>query len=515
MYNEHERMMSLQPTVYRSQKRMHTRSVEREACSVQDDRRLNAQSCAPPRGQSPRGIAIILVLVFAGVFALSVAGLVNFILLQSQLGGAKLVREQALGVAEAGLAYYAWFLAHNPGDLTNGTGAPGPYTRTYSDPEIGTIGSYRLDISGNFACGQLQSTDITSTGTIDAQPEFTRTVFGRHAAPSVAEYAYIIGANVWAGADREITGPYHSNGGVRMDGTNNSTVTSGVASWSASFDCNESGAADGVCGDGPNTQLWEYPRPTVDFDAMATDFADMKTFAQQEGIYLAPYGSATINYYGTQTAVNGYRLRFNSDGTVDIYQVTNTAGYWGQRSGIGWTPDFHVITGESFIERRAIPEECPLIFVEDKVWIEGVVNGKVTVVAADLVNPGYDPDVILRDDIDYSTLDGSDGLTVISEFGIYIPPQSPNNLLLRGIFVAQGDRFGRPGYQNDVRDQLTMHGAIVSRERVGTAWRNSEGTVISGYRNRDNFFDRLQTTNPPPFTPTSTTTPRYILWREQ
>ena len=243
-------------------------------------------------------------------------------------------------------------------------------------------------------------------------------------------------------------------------------------------------------------------------------FSSLKTYAQADGIYLAPYGSTEINFSGVLTAVDGYHLIFNNDGTVDIYQVTNTSGFWGYRTGIGWTPDFHIISSESFIERRTIPTDCSVIFVEDKVWIEGTVKGKVTVVAADLINGGYNPDAILRDDIDYSTQDGSDGLTVISEFGVYIPPQSPDNLSLKGIFVAQGDRFGRAHYTGDLKTQLTMSGAIVSSLRVGTQW-TSGGAPVSGYLNRDNSFDRLQTTNPPPFTPTSTTTPQYILWREQ
>lgn len=461
-----------------------------------------------------RGITVILVLVFAGVFGLSVAALMSFIFTQAQLGAGKEVREEALGIAEAGLDYYHWFLAHNPGDIENGTGEAGPYVTTYSDPEIGVIGSHSLDVVGNTSCGQLQSIDITSTGTSNTDTRFKRTVRGRHAFPSVAQYSYIIGDNVWAGADRNITGPYHSNGGVRMDGTNNSPVTSAVSSWVQSFNCNGGSSSTGVCGDGPNSSLWQYPVPEIDFDDIAANYSNLKSYAQSDGIYLAPYGSTEIPVPGgyPDTAVDGYHLIFNSDATVDIYQVTGTTAYWGNRSGIGWTADYHVIATESFIERRAIPSDCSLIFVEDKVWIEGTINGKVTVVAADVTN-NYNPDVILRDDINYSTLDGSDGLTVLSEYAILIPPNSPDDLSLRGIFVAQGDRFGRAYYANDTKTQLTMSGTIVSNKRVGTSWTCS-GSFCSGYLNRDNAYDRLQTTNPPPFTPGVTTTPLYVKWEE-
>ncbi|MAJ97256.1 MAG: hypothetical protein CMI56_01405 [Parcubacteria group bacterium] len=462
---------------------------------------------------SQQGIVIILVLVFAAVFGLSVSALTSFIFSQAKLGAGKEVREQALNIAEAGLEYYQWFLTHNPGDTQDGTGGVGPYVRTYSDPETGEIGSFSLDVVGNESCGILQSIDVTSTGTVNSDPKFTRTVFGRHATPSVAEYSYIIGDDVWAGANREITGPYHSNGGIRMDGTNNSVVTSAVSSWSESFNCNGGSASPGVCGDGPNSTLWQYPGSPISFDDMETSFPTIKTAATTDGIYLAPYGSTEINWYGYISAVDGYHLIFNADGTVDIYQVTGTNWTFGYRTGIGYTLDYNTITAESFIERRTIPTDCPVIFVEDKVWIEGTVKGKVTVIAADLVNAGYDPDVIINDDINYSVQDGSDGLTVISEFGIYIPPNSPDNLSINGIFVAQGDRFGRPYYEGDVKTQLTIKGSIISSGRVGTAWL-SGSTTVSGYQNRDNIYDRLQTTNPPPFTPSSTLIPEYILWQE-
>ena len=140
--------------------------------------------------------------------------------------------------------------------------------------------------------------------------------------------------------------------------------------------------------------------------------------------------------------------------------------------------------------------------------------GKVTVVTADLVNSGYNPDVIIRGNILYATQDGTSGLTVISEGGIFIPPQSQNNLTLNGIFVAQGDRFGRSYYENDVKNQLTIHGSIVSKGRVGTSWTCGE-SICSGYQIRENSYDRLQTTNPPPYTPAYTPARRYILWQEQ
>ena len=461
---------------------------------------------------SQKGLVVILVLVFAAAFGLSVSALMSFIFAQAKLGAAKEVREKAFNIAEAGLEQYHWMLAHNLGDLEDD-----PYVQTYTDPEGGDLGTFSLDVDTNTVCGDIQSVDIESTGASNIDTRFTRTLFGRYATPSVAEYAFIIGDSVWAGADREITGPYHSNGAVRMDGTNNSIVTSGLSTWTCdagTFGCTTTQTVGGVFGDGENSNLWQYPVSTISFDDISANFSTLKTRAITDGIYLEPYSSTEINYSGYDTAVNGYHLIFNSDGTVDIYQVTNVTGFWGWRSGIGSTPDFHIITGESFIERRTVPTDCSLIFVEDKVWIEGTINGKVTVVAADLVNDDYDPDVIIEDDIDYASQDGTDGLTVISEFAILIPPLSPNNLSIKGIFVAQGDRFGRALYTDDTKTQLTIHGTVVSKERVGTAW-ECDGSFCSGYRYNDNTYDNLQAENPPPFTPSYSNLGKYILWQER
>ena len=171
-----------------------------------------------------RGVTILLVVAFMGILSLLLTTLTSFEFTQSRYGRALLARETAVNVAEAGLEYYRWFLAHNPNNLTNGTGVAGPYTYTVTDPQGGTVGTASLSIVGNSSCGVVQSIDITSRGTTVSDSLYPRTLFARYARPSVAEYSYVVNSNVWAGSDRQITGPYFSNGGIRMDGTNNSTV---------------------------------------------------------------------------------------------------------------------------------------------------------------------------------------------------------------------------------------------------------------------------------------------------
>jgi len=468
-----------------------------------------------------RGSTVILVLVFSGIFITLVTSLAGYLFVQQRLHLSKENRERAVQIAEAGLDYYKWFLAHYPNDMTDGTGAPGPYLHEYMDPEGGTMGYFSLEIEGNEVCDSVSSVDIESTGWSVNDPSMQRTVYGRYSRPSVAEYAYILNSNVWAGDDRVIIGPYHSNGGIRMDGDNRSTVTSGVTSWlcTSSFGCDPSTTEDGIFGIGDQPELWNFPVPPMDFQGITVDLTAMRDVADDNGIHLNPYGGNSDQ--------RGYRLVFKADGTVDVYRVTNTNYVWGYHiDTLEWEREYDRITNQQFVGNYTIPSDCPVIFAESKVWVEGVVSGKVTLAAANLTNPNVDLDVILNGDLTYEELDGSDGLTLVAERSIRIPLLSPSTMNLHGIFIAQKGYFGRNHYttsgSNEVpsaydsyvqQDTLNLIGTIVSNGREATKW-TSNGTFVSGYNQRNNSYDRNLATNPPPLTPFISQDYRFIEWRE-
>lgn len=462
------------------------------------------------------GYMVVLVLVFSAVFVTILFGLTGFVFVQNQASIGKEQKEQAVQIAEAGLDYYRWYLAHNPEDLTDGTGQPGPYEHTYADPEGGQAGTFSLEIDGNEQCGSITAIDIESTGWTVENPDVKRTVRGKYARPSVAEYAYIINDNVWAGADRTIKGKYHSNGGIRMDGDNESTVTSAVEDWycTESFGCDQPQTQAGVFGSGSGSNLWEYPVESVDFVGITQDLANMKTQAQDQGLYFHPVGG--------QSNQHGYRAVFQGNGTVDVYRVRRTDYNWGYTTQNGWERDYDRITRESFLGNYDIPANCSLLFFEDKLWVEGTISGKVTVAAANIQQPVYNTDIVVNGDITYADTDGSDGLTAIAERSVRIPLYSPNNLELNGVLIAQQGRFGRNHYTSGypsyggsyaTRDQLTMHGSIVSNGRVGTRW-TCNGSYCSGYANRDNTYDRQLAVDPPPLTPYVDDEYQFVEWQE-
>jgi len=465
------------------------------------------------RPAKEKGALLVLVLVFGTIFFLIVVAFMGFVVTQARQQTQTVEKEQALAVAEAGLNYAKWYLAHYPGDTTFGTTSV-PVVMPYEDSESGFIGDFSLTVASTSFCGKVASIDIYSTGYTYNSPQLQRTIYGRYAQPTVAEFAYIINSNVWAGADRIITGPYHSNGVIRMDGTNNSTVTSGQENWtcdSSVMPCTpgaNGSTVNGVYGDGPNYSLWNFPSTPINFTGLVLDLAQMKVKAQTGGgVYIGDSNRA------------GYRIRFRSNGTFDLYLVRSKEN---EPNGNAYGYHMNKIKNAQFQGNYTIPASCPLIFVEDNLWIDGVINGKVTVAAADLDTTGVNPTVVLQDNITYNAT--SSGLLAIAELDMLVGFDVPTDMTLNGIFMAQTGKFGRNHYNPDdipnawdqyvLRNSLTINGTVVSNGRVGTKW-TCNGVYCSGFNTRVNSYDRDLVNDPPPLTPATSDDYKFIEWREE
>ncbi|MBP7741140.1 MAG: hypothetical protein KA104_00420 [Candidatus Pacebacteria bacterium] len=466
-----------------------------------------------------RGYLMLTAIVYGAIFLSVLGALSSYVLSENKLQSASTSKSRGLAMAEAGLEYYRWHLAHFTSDLQNGTGSAGPYSIPFNDPEGGQTGTITLSILGNQSCGEITSVDITSTGTPVEDARGKRTVMARYAKPTVARFSYILNDSVWAGDDRTILGPYHSNGGIRMDGTVNSPVTSSLSTWlcTSSFGCSPSRTKAGVWGDGNNQNLWSYPKPQVDFDAISANFSSLKTKATTYGKFFATNGSATSNG-------PGYHLIFNTDGTLTVKKVsavyTNLDSVPVYDSSAGSESDYTRIKNESLLGTYTLPSDCGLIYVEDNIWVEGTITKKITLVAADAAHSGVVPDVVLLDDIVYQSYDGTDGLTLIAEGNVLISPLSPFDMTLNGIFIAQTGAFGRNLYDcpgsYEPKGTLTILGTTVSNKRTGTKWVNGCGwSGDAGYQTRTDAYDRRLATDPPPFTPFTSTDYTFVDWREK
>ncbi len=450
-----------------------------------------------------KGSIITLVLVFGMIFLILLGGLFGFILLQLRQSAQKLAWSQAIHITEAGINYYRWCLNNDAEDVCFAE-------KEYFDPEGRSIGAFSLETSSATSCGETIAREIFSIGWTNKFPEIKRKISVLYARTSVAEYAYLLNDNVWAGADREIRGLYHSNGGIRMDGENQSLVTSSLEEWlcTSSFGCSPSSIQPGVftTSGNANEDLFEFPVPPFDFDGITIDLAQIKSNAQLSSVYLPPV--VDIDPQG-----DGYHLIFKNNGTVDVWLITRLWSDWAYSLEQGWHYDYFRIRDEYFYNNYSIGSDCSVIFIEDNLWIEGEVKGKVTVASANLIEPNEDTDVILLEDIDYTAQDGSDGLAVIGERNILIGPDSPDQMEIRGIFVAQKGRFGRNHYVGNIREKLEITGSIVSNDRVGTKW-TSGSVIVSGYLKRENYIDSKLIYNPPPFTPYAEYDFKIVRWEE-
>lgn len=461
--------------------------------------------------------ALVLILILTAAFIIMISWIADFVTLEIRTQARSIASQRAFAVAEAGLEYYRWRLAHFPADFQDGTGGVGPYVHSYQDPQGGVIGQFSLEITPSIFCGETQWVDITSTGDTTEFPNMKKTLRSRFTRPSVASYATIVNTNVLVGSGRTIKGRYHSNGGIRMEGTNDSLVTSAVSTWNCtpSFGCGSPfEVKPGVFGSGPGGAqgLWQFPVEPIDFTLISQDLANIKSIAQARGVYIPrPQES------GYPTA-KGYRVIFNVDGTVTVNVVRNTTWVWAcaiQDSGnCAWYKSYEVISQEALYNTYTLPADCPAVFVEGDTWMEGTVAGKKTVVSANLIDGNIDTSVILNGNIAYANT--SSGLTVIGEKNVRIALYSPDQLTLNGIFIAQKGYFGRDYYQIGhtpwhIRTKMTLKGSIISNKRIVILW---GGANMSGYINRDESYDAALATAPPPLTPFTDDEYEFVKWEE-
>ena len=468
-----------------------------------------------------QGYLLVLVLVFSGVFLVILTSFLGYLVTQHKSAEHRYQLERASEIAEAGLNYYRWYLAHNPDDTTNGTGVPGPYTHVYSDPELGPIGEFSLTVASSSYCGDVTSINVSSTGHTYENPALERTINARYTQPTVAEYAFIINSSVWAGPSLSIVGPYHSNQGIRMDGTNQSTVTSGLASWTctSSFGCSPAGTRDGVFTTTTNSNelLFSFPSPPINFTDITIDLSNILDRAQNEG-----------GRYLPSSGTHGYRITFNGNGTFTARRVTAVRTYTAQSTEEGTHTERNIIQNMANYGTFTINPSCPIIYVADKVWLEGVVDQKVTLAAAGTDSTGANPSIILQGNITYQDPE-DDGLLAIAEQNVLIGVDVPNDMTISGIFIAQNGRFGRNHYTSSwlpdpsgslnfkpyyQRNSLTTNGTIVSNGRVGTQW-VSGGVFSSGFHDRYSSYDRNLVENPPPLVPNTSDVYDFVDWREE
>ncbi len=415
-------------------------------------------------------------------------------------------KEEALQIAEAGINYYQWHLAHFPSDYKDGTENNGPYVHDYKDYDTQTsVGKFSLVITPPPVGSTILK--ITSTGWTNNNPGIKRTITTRYGVASLTKYAFLSNDIIWIGSSESVGGQLQSNNGVRFDGTGNAPIQSAKSTYMCSVNqgspCPK--IQNGVWGDAlqATKNFWQFPVPAVDFSTLTSDLAIMKTAAQTGGIYLSPSNH------------KGYSLVFNSDGTVTVYTVQNLTNTPKGYDVNGATHNENIDYNKRIFEFTSPIPANGMIFVEDDVWVEGVVKGRVTVAAAELPYGSKSPHTIyIPNNIVYNSKNGNDVLGLLSEKNIIVTYGAPDNLEIDAAMIAQHGSCQIFYYPYDnIKNSITIYGSIMTFGQWTWSWVNNSGTtIISGYVNTYSNYDGNLLYNPPPFFPLSTSGYQLLSW---
>jgi hypothetical protein len=454
---------------------------------------------------------VIYEIIVVFIFSLVMISLVAYAAAQLRVLRSTAAREEAFHIAEAGINYYQWHLAHYPTDYNDrvgGTGSitPGPYTHDYVDKNTGqTIGRFILDITPP----SIGSTIVTiqSTGYTLANPTNRRTITTRYGIPSLAQYGLLTNSYISVGSASTFYGKFHSNSGIQFNGTATAPVTSARSTYTCQTGDGCSGTHDGIWGTAAaaTQAYWDFPVASIDFTAITSDLSAIRTAASTSGIYLAASGT------------QGYRLLFNANGTIRVDRVTSVSatptGTDAQGNSHTEDIDYNNVsqvdgdTSVSGLQSFNMPANG-LIFVEDRVWVEGTVDGRVTVAAGRLpYNPATAPSILIQNNLIYETQDGTDVLGLISQKDVLVTYNTPNNLSIHAAFIAQFGSFQRWCFPSSLKNTLTVYGSIATS---GRAIMICGGT--SGYTTRNYTYDSNLLYGPPPGYPISSEGYQQITW---
>lgn len=434
--------------------------------------------------KNKRGNILLFVMIFGSIsLSIIIIGVSGYAISENSASNRKHNSEMALQIADAGVNYYRWHLAHDKTDYYDGntSSTPGPYVHDYVDKFGNVIGHFSLEITPP-ALGSSVII-IQSTGWLDEQSTSRVKIKARVGFPALTDYAFLTATDVWIG-DEEIThGKFHANGGVRFDGTTDAPLTSAVATYTckANHGCGNQ-VKPGVWGTGGPDTYWSYPAPAKDFTAITAVLAQIENNADPDN------GGVKFSSSGQQ----GWRLKFTSSSQFVAYKVLTTNCYKAKDVGDNnyFWPCIDIKTTDGGTTYN-MPTNG-FIFVDDNVWVDGVVKGRVT------VGNSAGKSIILNGNITYSAKDGTDVLGLMADQNILIPKNSPDDLEIDGALLAKSGATKRYYYPSNTKNSLLIYGSIITNKMWTWSWVSGGGSVISGYEITNATYDVNLTYGPPP-----------------
>ena len=478
-----------------------------------------------------RGMMLVNVLVFSAIAIVIVTAFLTWVSVSVKIAKTTYYKAEALEIAEAGVDYYRWHLAHSPSDFQDGTGTTGPYVHNFYDKDENVIGTYTLTITPPITGSTLVV--IKSEGRVSAYPTVKRTIQTKLAIPSFAKYAIIANDVMRFGDGTEVFGPIHSNKGIRFDGLAHNLVTSAVSSYddpdhsgNVEFGVHTHVLSNGNIDDSfrsaeapPSTMQArsdvfaagrQFPVSQADFTGITNDLSTIKAKAQTDGKYLAAAGSPSP----------GYHIVLKTNDTYDLYKVTSLTSASSScssdsNSSSDSTWGTWSINAQTLVGNYPNPNNG-LIFVEDNVWVDGQINtARITIAAGAFPdNVSTRKNIIVNNDLLYTHYDGQDVIGLIAQNNITVGMVSDDNLRIDAALMTVNGRVGRYYYGNQcspyyLRSSLILYGMIGSNVRYGFAY--TDGT---GYDTRTIIYDANLLYGPPTSFPLTSDKYTTVSWDE-
>jgi hypothetical protein len=495
--------------------------------------------------KTKHGSAIAYALVITAAVSILLMSMITYIVSQLKFSMNRVEREEAFQVAEAGVYYYRWYLAHATDGMdaqqlkafwvnSSTLGVSGDYTADFNDSETGVkLGSYTVKLDPPDPDSTIAT--ITVTGESVKMTGVKRTVQVRFRRPSWSEYTFLSNSFMNFGDQAEVFGKIHSNGGIRFDGLAHNTVSSLLPRFDdTTYGGNRQefgvhttvNPADGAApsypwsdGTVPNRpDIFEggrqFPVPEVSFAGVSADFTNMEAQANAgSGKYFNNSGQ-------------GRRINIKSDGTYDVCTVNSAnantheisyydgvvSGAYGSYSGTNGdtctTSSCCASASCSYIKsskhemgKCVSLNNYPIvnngvIFVDNSVWVEGSVNNKRITVAA----RGASSNIyigISNQDLRLAAYNCANMLGLVAQRDIRVLNDCPSNFTVDAALLAQ---TGLVGIVNGMggKYSLNFNGAIASY--LQPYFQNGN----SGFADRTYNFNNQLLYCPPPYFPTGT-----------
>lgn len=459
------------------------------------------------------GSILVYSILIIFIFSLVMLAVLTYATMQLKVIRGSINREKAFRIAESGVNYYQWHLAHFPSDFWDGNASTtsGPFIHDYIDKDTNKkIGEFSLEIIPP-AVGSTIAT-IKSTGYTLESPSQKRIVTVRYGIPSLAKYAFLTQSDVWIGDTESVSGELHANGGIRFDGTGNAPVTSfkNDIPPGPGYQCYDVHGCNspyewkpGVWGSAATSTraYWKMSVPYVDFSSITSNFQDIENLAT---------GQADL----PPSAQQGYSLVFKNNGTIDVYKVTSLRSHpdGGDVNGKWHSEDLdYSANGRSFLYNMPIPQNG-VIFVKDNVWVEGVVKGRAVVAATKYsTDPTQQARILIPNNIIYFAKDGNHSLGLIAERDILITYYSPNDLEIDAALIAQKGS-AQMYYFGVKKTSIIIYGSVASFGTWTWSWVDASNNCVSGFCNTNTVYDANLLYAPPPSFPLSSDGYQQISW---